>query len=233
MAAILVAAWGANTAYADEAAASLSIAPSGQVILKNARVVAVAGPNISVEAFWGMARISAVIQTTGSTRFVPDMASADALAALTPGQTVSVTGTLSGSFERPTVIASVVKNGDLVRSSVSILGTVAESGGDPNSFVLHVQGSPDVTVFVPTGALMSKDGNYADVDDIQPGDSVRATGTLETSTNSLTANRVSVASRAESDLEPEPETVSEGPGVISSILSWIRGTRGILSVRDR
>lgn len=225
----LVLAWSANIAHADESASSLSIAPTGQIIVKGARVLAVNGSTIIAETGWGAAKISFAVQTSGSTRFVPEIGSAQALSAIRPGHTVSFSGSMVGSMARPTVIATVVKDTELVQESTSIVGTVRSVDENNSTFVLSSAGS-DVTVRVPTGTLMSRDGNYAEVSDIQVGDAGKATGTLDIATNTLLASRVSVVTKAEESIE-SPEIKKEG--VLSSLISWLKSSRGILSVRDR
>ena len=85
---------------------SVSIAPSGQIIVKGARVTSVSGSTFTAETGWGAARMSWSIQTSGSTRFTPDLGSAATVARIKVGHTVSFTGTLNGSIAKPTVNAS-------------------------------------------------------------------------------------------------------------------------------
>lgn len=227
MAAILVFTWGTNAVSAEEGS-SLSVAPGGQIIVKGAQVVSISGNVIVAETAWGAASLSWIVQTSGSTKFVPEIGSVQALRSMKPGHTIAFTGTLVGSLARPTVIASVVKDTELVQEFVSIVGSVESVDAGKGSFVLS---SPDsaTTVVLGRGALMSRDGENAGVENVSVGDSGKATGTLDTTSGILVASRISIKSA------PVAAPVVERPkeSMFSSILTWIMGSRGILSVRDR
>lgn len=229
MAFCLLFAWSTALVYADEAGSSLSIAPSGQIIVKGARVVSVYGSTIVAETGWGVAKISFAVQTSGSTRFVPELSSAQALAAIRPGHTISFSGELSGSLARPTVLATVVKDTELVQESVSVVGTVKSIDADNSIFILAGTNG-DVTVQVPSSALMSRNGNHAEISDIEIGDSAKVQGALATDSKVLTASRASLVIRE----NEAPEVVEKTKeGMFSALIGWLRGNRGILSVRDR
>ncbi len=225
----LVFAWGATSVLADEVGSSLSIAPSGQIIVKGARVVSVYGSTIVAETGWGVAKLSFAVQTSGSTRFVPELSSAQALAAIRPGHTISFSGELSGSLARPTVLATVVKDTELVQESVAMNGTVKSVDAENSTFVL-AGASGDVTVHMPLSALMSRNGNHAEISDVEIGDSAKVQGALDSRSGVLTASRVSlvVGKNEAPDVAQEPKE-----GMLSALIGWLRGSRGILSVRDR
>ncbi len=228
---ILFATWGVNAVHADESASSITIAPTGQVIVKGARVTSVSGNSIHAEAEWGAAQIAFVVQTTGSTRFMPDLGSSEALRAIKKGHTISFTGTLSGTIAKPTVVATVLRDAELLKEAVSVVGTVRSVDEESGTFVLE-QSDAVTTILVPVGALMSRDGNYARVANIQVGDSAKATGTLDTAQSILRASRVTVVTPEveNAPIEEElPEMASEN--VLSSFIGWLKGSRGILSVR--
>lgn len=241
MASALLLAWGTNTAYAAEQASSLSIASNGQIIAKHALVVSVAGSEIVVRTGWGSAEVEWVLHTTGSTRFVPEMHSDAALKSIQIGDSLGFTGTIAGSFSQPTVQTSVLRNESLVQRSVSVLGTVSSVSPDRNRFTIEANGVA-TTVEVYSGTLMSRNGGYADMYDVALGESVKVIGALYTADNVLKAERVWIktpeapASEVipdeirETNAEAPDESVS-GTGVISAILHWIRGSRGMLSVR--
>jgi hypothetical protein len=225
----LVFAWGTVAVHADEAGSSLSIAPSGQIIVKGARVVSVYGSTIVAETGWGAAKLSFAVQTSGSTRFVPELSSAQALAAIRPGHSISFSGELSGSLARPTVLATVVKDTELVQESVAMNGKVKSVDVGNSTFVLVGTGG-DVTVHVPSSALMSRNGNHAEIADVQIGDSARVQGVLDSRSGVLTASRASlvIEKNETPDVAQEPKE-----GILSALIGWLRGSRGILSVRDR
>lgn len=232
MALVLALTWGANSAHAQEGErdSGLSIAPSGQIIAKGARVIAVTGNVLTVETTWGAAKISWTLQTTGSTKFTPDLGSTATVNSMKPGQTISFSGTISPGSAKPTVLAASLKNDDLIREAVSVLGRVESVDTEGGTFVVRTQDG-ETTVRVGGGTLMSKDGGYMNIRDIEVGDSSRATGTLDTTSGVLSAARITLKTG-------EPVVVAEDAGdtqesMLASLMLWLKGSRGILSVRDR
>jgi len=234
MAFALILSWGTNIANAQESGSALTIAPTGQVIVKDAKVVAVNGSIIVAQTVWGSAIITLTIQTSGSTRFVPSIGSVEFLRSIKPGNSISFSGALAGTLSDPTVSASVVKDSTLLQESASIVGSVVTVDVKGGTLEVASDGGR-TTVRVPVGTLMSRDGGYTNLSGIRIGDTIKATGTLDTSADVLTAQRVTVSTPAtpeESATEEEqPVGEDEGSNVISSILSWFRSSRGMLSVR--
>lgn len=233
MASALAFAWMTNTAIAQESSgSSVSIAPAGQTIVKNASVVSVSPGVIRAEASWGATRITFLVHVTGSTRFVPDMNSRDAMAAIKAGQTISFTGTLGFSNQRPTVAASVVQNNTLIQESVSLDGIVASVNADTGTFAVRADSSDPVTVVVPSGALMSRDGNRASVSDSIEGDKVRIVGRYDSVQGILTASRVTLKSNPTVvQSTDQPTAAGEERGIFASIVGWFMESRGSLTVR--
>jgi hypothetical protein len=229
IAATLCATWAVNAAHAAEVASSLTIAPTGQVIIKGARVTGISGSTIFAETGWGKARIAFTVQTSGSTRFFPDMGSTYALGAIEKGHTISFSGMLLGSLAKPTIAATVVKDAELLRDAVSVVGTVESVDAKSGSFVLRAT-DDETIVLVPAGAIMSRDGNYARVADIQVGDSGKATGTLDTTAGTLRASRVTIVAAQDESLPEVPNTGGK-ESLVASIIAWLKGSRGILSIR--
>lgn len=237
----LVFSWTTNTASAQENGSALTIAPTGQVIVKDAVVTSVRGNTIMAQTVWGSATISFTINTTGSTRFVPTIGSIEALKAMKVGNTISFSGSLTGSFTSPTVDATVVKDTTLLERSASVLGTVSSVDEGNGIFTIESEGER-TSIIVPPTALMSLDGGYATVRDIEAGASAKVVGSMDISSRTITAQRVTIVTSSDPTEIAEPgetsgpieEGVSEGiesPGVISSILNWLKGSRGMLSIR--
>jgi hypothetical protein len=229
LAAILMFAWGANIAHADEdTGASISIAPNGQIIVKGATVTGVYGNVITAETVWGPMRLYWTIQTTGSTRFAPDVGSEHALSRIEIGHTVGFSGTVSSSNGKPIVLATAVKDAELIQESVSIVGTVAAIDSEARSFVLR-SADQEISVFAGQGMLMTRNGENASIEDLVVGDSGKATGSLDIASGTLTAARI--WAKAEEAVPLVEEAPQEN--VFSSIITWLKGSRGILTVRDR
>jgi|GEM_PF-2322507 len=225
--AALVFAYGANSAYAQEGVgSSLSIAPTGQVIVKGATVTAISGSTITASTKWGSTVLTWTVHTTGSTRFVPVIPSKEAIQKIKVGHSISFSGALATSLSRPTVNAAVVQDEDLVQQSVSVVGTVESIDTQAGSFVLKTDNGT-TSVRVGTGVLMSRDGNNAKIGSIAIGDSAKATGTLEVSTRTLAAERISIKSG-----NVASAVVSDG--MFASFINWLKSSRGIMTaVRAR
>ncbi len=230
LAIVLCAAWGVNTAHADAAqGAQLSIASNGQIIVRGATVVGVSGHTITVTTNWNGTKLYWNVETTGSTKFTPDLGSSATLKKIVPGHTIGFTGVMNGSGEGASVLASAVRDEVLVQSSVSVVGTVQSIDPETNSFILKVADGERKIIAVG-GTLMTRDGNGTTVSGIAIGDSGRVTGTLDASTGTMTADRISIKSPTEPVVATKPRASG---GVFASVMKWLQGSRGILSVRER
>lgn len=223
----LLVAWGANTAHADTSGAQLSIAASGQIIARGAEVVSVSGNTVVVSTEWAGVRVLWTVQVTGSTKVSPDIGSASIVKRIQPGHTVGFSGMLSGEGGRSVVLASALRDETLMKSSVSVVGTVESVDAKTGTFVIKTEDG-STTVVAGQGTLMSRNGNNARIGSISVGDSSKATGTLDTSTGTLIADRVFLRTGDAPAVASVPK-----PSVFASIVQWIQGSRGILSVRDR
>ena len=229
MAFALVFAWGTNMANAQALGSSVSIAPNGQVMVKDATVVSVFGSVIYAKTKWAGSEITWTVQTSGSTKFTPDLGSASALSHMKPGDTLSFSGVLGEAGL--TVRAASVRNAELVQSSVSILGKVTSVSTNDNAFTLQAD-SEEVRIVLDRGTLMSRDGGYMDIRDVQVGDSAKVIGLRHTQSGKLEAERIWL--KAPEVVEEESqESEGDKEGVLASVWSWLKGSRGILSIRDR
>lgn len=221
MAGILLFAWTSNV-YADTAQTQLSVAPNGQVMMRGAKVVALHGTLATVETSWGETSFRWTVELTGSTRYVPDMKSADAIAAISVGDTVNITGSLDTSRAVPTLIASVFKDMSHYEEGATIAGSVLSVDTKAQALVIQ-NDAGTTTIDIFRGTIITKDGNRATLGDIDAGMTVSAIGSLNRISNMLSAERLAIAA----------QPVSKGTGFFSGILAWFQGSRGALSVRDR
>ncbi len=222
LAAALALAWSANLAHADEAGSQLSIAQSGQVIIREAKVIALSGDVITVATAWGATSMTWSVHTSGSTRFIPDAESSKAIKAIKIGHVVAITGELDVTG-RGIIRASVVRDAALVKESAVVSGRVLSVGD--GSFTIK-DDSGTTTITVGTRTIITRDGNTADISELTSDDVVKVFGTLNTVTSTLSAERVTWK-RDIGVMEKQSD------GIFASILSWFKSSRGALSVRDR
>jgi hypothetical protein len=227
MAAGLSFAWTTNAARADslKPASQVSIASSGQVIVKGATVTSVSGNTITARVAWGSMSFIWTVTTDGSTHFSPATSSSAALKAIKIGDTIAFTGDIDTSVYNPTVIASVVKDTDLQKESVTEVGSLLNVDQNNKNFTVATSAGT-TTVSVDSGTIMTLDGNNASLADMQTGVDIQIIGSLNTATNTMLAQRVSWKTPSES-------VTGARVGVISGFFSWLRGTHGALSFLGR
>ncbi len=221
----LTLAFSTSAAHADttQQASQVSIASSGQVIVKGAIVTSVSGNTITAKAMWGSMSLTWTISTDGSTHFVPDAVSTAALRAIKIGDTIAFSGDIDASAYSPTVIASSVKDTNVQKDSVTEVGSLLSVDQTGKSFTIATR-EGTTSVSINSGTIMTLDGNNASLADMQAGIDVQIIGSLNTSTNTMLAQRVSWKTPSES-------VTSARAGVISSFFSWLAGTHGALSFR--
>jgi len=221
----LLLAWSSNVAYADTTAtAQMSIAPSGQVIVRDAKVVSISGTTITVRSSWGAFGIVWTVETTGSTRFVPGaIASADALKAIEVGDLIGFSGELDTAAGKATVRATVVRDAALQQDATTSVGTVLSINTSNRTFTLSEKDAT-TTVAMASGTLMTRDGNAATLSDLKVDDNVKVIGSLNTVTRTLTADRITWKSAVESVRAPSG-------GIFSGLMAWLEGSRGLFSSR--
>ncbi len=219
MAFALVCAWAQN-AHADT---QLTIAPSGQVMVRGAVVTGVHGYIITAETTWHSAHLEWTVETTGSTAFVPRIGSADALKAIKAGDTIEFNGVLDNGAEALTVAASSVRDTSLINENAVVNGQVLRVMPESGIFLVDT-GSGTTTVAVTLGTILTRAGDTASLSDISVGDTVRAWGVLNLRTSVLSASKASFSVK-------QVATQQGSGGFFSNIFSWIAGSRGALTVR--
>lgn len=213
----------ALTANAD-AISGVSIASNGQAMVKGARVVAVTSDTITAVSEWGKTSVKWHIEVSGSTRFVPEKNGQALKDMIRPGEIVGFNGDIDQNSALLTVYVTSLRNESVMQSGAVLDGTllsVATSG-----LVIQTE-SGTSTVRVGNGTILTKDGNLAGVDDMQPGETVKAYGTYNVRTNVLHAERFAAVS-----LPLIPNTgVPEKKGFFARVIAWFRTTGSTLSIR--
>lgn len=211
----------ALTANAD---AGISVAGNGQAIVRGAKVLHISGNEILAQTEWGTAKIPWRIVISGSTRFTPARDHEDLINDIKVGEMIAFSGLMDQRSKEPTILASMVRNETVIQSATVVDGSVI--GFDTNGLVVDTENGTS-TIRVSTGTIMTKDGNRAYVDDLVPGETVKAFGTFNKRSRVLDAQRIVSVS-----FPNVPNTgAPEKHGVIASILGWLKATGGALSLR--
>lgn len=217
----LVFAWTANVAHADTAAPQVSIANTGQVIVRDAKVLYISGNTIVARSSWGAMEITWTIVTSGSTRFVPDADSTLAIKAIKAGDLIDFSGEIDASSGLASVRARVVKDNALQKESVTQTGTVLSIDTAGRTFTMEYAGAT-TTVVLTRGTIMTRDGNAASIGELAAGDTIKVIGSLNTITHTLKAERAGWNSAAQTVISPPG-------GMFSGLLGWLEGSRGLFS----
>lgn len=85
------------------------IANNGLMLLRGARVLSISGSTIHVGMSWGSSDFTWAVETNYNTTFLTSKGEKEALGNVGVGDTVTVTGQLSGSGTEPTIDADVVR----------------------------------------------------------------------------------------------------------------------------
>lgn len=213
-----------NIAHADAVSgAQVSIAPSGQVIVRDAEVISISGRTIIAKSAWGAMGITWRVETSGSTRFVPESTSAEAIKAIKPGDLIAFSGEVDTSSGQASVRATVVRDASLQQDSIVQTGIVLGIDSESRSFTMKY-GEATTTVVLAGGTILTRDGNLAELSDLAVDDTVKVFGSLNTVTDTLKADKVSWKSSAQSVNGPPG-------GIFAGIFAWLSGSRGIFSTR--
>ena len=219
----LVFAWTANIAHADTASPQISIASTGQVIVRDAKVVYTSGNTITARSSWGAMEIAWTVITSGSTRFVPDADSSLAIKSIKAGDLIDFSGEIDSSSGFATVHARVVKDNALQKEAVTQTGTVLAIDTAGRTFTMEYAGAT-TTVVLTRGTIMTRDGNEAALGELTVGDTIKVIGSLNTITRTLKAERAGWKSATQTVVGPPG-------GIFSGLVGWLEGSRGLFSVR--
>ncbi len=210
---------------AHAAESNITIASSGQVIVRGAKVVAVSGSAITARTTWGASSLTWSVRTSGSTKFYPaGSTSTETLHAIKIGDEVSFSGALDTNAPGLAVRATVFKDESLVGTVQSIPGTVTEVNADGSTLTVTTEDGP-IKVIITRGTILTLDGDTVDIEDVRVGDKLQVSGSRNMVSNVLTADRLALYT-------PDDAIVAvESGGFFSNIYSWLMGTRGALSTR--
>jgi hypothetical protein len=213
----------AIAANADEIPSQISVAQNGVTMVKGATITKIQGNEITAVTTWGKTKMQWRVIVTGSTRMTPSTESKKMLASLRVGHTIGFSGSLDMRSGAPTIFAGALKNESMLLKSTVVGGSVLAIDG-PRLVVQTQNGTS--TVVTSTGTITTMDGDTAKLADLVPGMLVNVTGTLNTLSKELKAERVSALTPGVPHRNEAPQ-----PTVWDNILGWIATRGGALSVR--
>ncbi len=204
--------------------AGVSIAANGQTIVRGARVTHVSKDEIIAVSEWGKATMQWKIEVSGTTKFAPARVGQLLTDLVRVGETIGFSGLMDERTAVPTLYASMIRNETVMQSASVLDGSVV---GTEGGRVLVATETGTSTILIGTGTIMTKDGNHADISDLNPGETVKAFGTFNARERELQAERVLLRS-----LPEIPNTGSATKrSVFDSIVAWFRSKSSTLSVR--
>src|SRR3989344_8321560 len=178
----------------------VAINPSGNVLVRGAKVTGISGSTLTVTTTAGASTLSWAVITNGSTAFVTSAGSGSSLAQISVGDTGSFAGALPGTGL--SVTATAVKDWTLGASQRSISGIVTSINATSTSLTLGNGNGKDndndkddktrATIQLTGSTVIVLNGATTTFASIQTGDKVKATGTMNADNTVLTATSVTV-----------------------------------------
>ncbi|KKW20010.1 MAG: hypothetical protein UY63_C0003G0023 [Parcubacteria group bacterium GW2011_GWA2_51_10] len=171
----------------------MHIAPSGQVLVRGAKVTAVASSTITSTVSFGSVNLAFVVKTDGSTHFVNRNERRASASDVSVGDTINFSGALDTSVSSLTVNARVVKNVSLPpTAAVTLRGTVESVSTSTQTMVVRTSSST-TTITISGSTSLRLDGRTAALADLRAGSAVHVVGSLNTATNTVAAERVVIS----------------------------------------
>lgn len=216
---------GVSTAHADSVESQISIAGNGQVIVRDAKVIAKSGSTFTVTTQWGTTQMAWSVRTTGSTKFVPTLESGDIKKEIKIGDMVSFSGMMDPSA-RFAVNATSFKDTSLFKEGEIIGGTIHEIDAENKQFTL-IGDAGTTTVAATSGTIVTRDGDQARISDLIVGDKVKVSGAMNMLSRTLTAGKVTYSDENRVVVE------ARSLGWWGTLMSYLRRSDTGISVRDR
>ena len=125
----------------------VQIKTNGSDLIRGAKVTGVSGNSFSANVTWGLATLTAMVNTDGTTEFIRKYGGKSSLAEFTVGDIVSFQGTVNTSVNSPiTVQAKAVKNWSIQKKNASFTGTVQSTDVGSQTFVLTAKEKEGLTL---------------------------------------------------------------------------------------
>lgn len=182
------------------------IGNNGGVLVRGARVTSVSGSSITATTAWGSTNMTWTIRTDGTTQFLGRNGETITASTIVTGDYVSFAGTINSSFASPTVDAKVVKDWSIPQSETKVSGTVQSINVTGNSLIV-VNGNGTTTVAVTGSTKITSGKDTVTLSSIVPNDKVKASGSFNASTRTLTATALVVDKKSTSDVKKDIRSI--------------------------
>jgi hypothetical protein len=166
---------------------------NGTVLARGAKVASIGTSTITATQTWGSYMSTWVVDVSPATQFIRRAGGASSLAEVSVGDYISFSGVLDPSQPQGTVIAKVVKDFSIQKTSAKFTGSVVSKSASTTSFVLNTKERGDITVSLSSLTTVQKGTVAATFADIAVGDKIsKASGVWDTALNTLSANQVTI-----------------------------------------
>lgn len=205
--------------------AGVTVAGNGKTVVRGAKVIKIAGSEVTAVSEWGAAKIQWRILVTGSTKFSPASSDRSIASVIQVGDLVGFSGQMDQKSQTPLIYASVLKNETIMQSASVLNGNVLEAAG--NTLIVQTENGTS-TIRVGTGTIMTRDGNRVRVKDLTAGETIKAFGTFNTRSRLLSAERIVSETLP---LIPNTGAAVEKSSMFDHIVAWLSRGRSALTVR--
>ena len=169
----------------------VTINDNGNAVVRGAEVTGVNGSTITARTVWGSATVPWTVHTDTNTQFVTKGGATTGLSGIKSGDFVSFSGTIDESANAFTVDANVVKDWSHADSFAVYSGTVASINEDAHTLTLTTKHDGTLTINSKDASIVG--GAFAD---IEVGDTIVASGSLEAGSHVLSATKISLGAAA-------------------------------------
>ncbi len=166
---------------------------NGKVLVRGAKVTGVAGNVISAYTTWGSVTLNWAVNADAGAKIIRKYGGISSISEISVGDFISFHGNMVTTVGSPlTVNADIVKDWSIQNRGASMNGMVKSVDSAGMKFVLSHEDKADVTVMVTSSTKIMKGDAVGVFADITVGAKVSVRGTLNTLTNTLTADMVKV-----------------------------------------
>jgi hypothetical protein len=159
----------------------------------------VSGSTITASTSFGNSTVSWVIVTDSNTSFFKHNVSSPSINSIVVGDYVSFSGPINTSATALTVTATAVKDwGSATAMQKSLVGTVSSVDTANSRFTLAVNGT-SVTVVANGSTKITRNGDSATLSSLAANDTVAVSGSYDSTTKVLTAEKISAGSKQTSN----------------------------------
>ena len=169
------------------------IGSDGSVLLRGAKVTAIATSSITVAQTWGSYVSTWVVNISTSTELLRRYDGKSSLSEFSVGDYVAIRGTLDTTAAAATVNAKIIRDYSIQKRNVDFSGTVSSIDARGQNFVLTTNGHGNQTIFVSFATVVKKGGATTTFGTIAVGDRItHAAGVWNYLNNTMQAVRVDI-----------------------------------------